>query len=250
MRDITRKFTKRPFYKIIRKLSRNIGYDIIPLSTDDVGRDPYLDMRKFISTEKPVLFDLGANYGQTIDEFNGVFNDCEIYSFEPSPAVFEVLKKKTSHMGNISVWNIGVGSSTTKLLLNENTNQNMSSFLEVGEDGWGSVEHKTSVSVTTIDKFCEEQNIKKIDVLKIDTQGFELEVFKGAKISMLENRIGLLYFEITFIDMYKDLPSFGELFDFAINNGFELITIYPIKYKNNMAGWTDVLFKNKYYNFE
>ncbi len=250
MKDIIKKFKKRPFYKIIRKLSRKLGYDIIPLSIDIVGRDPYLDMKKFINNDKPVLFDVGANYGQTINEFTGVFNDYEIHSFEPSPAVFEVLKNKTFHRRNIWIWNYGIGSSIGNLLLNENTNQNMSSFLEIGEDGWGFVKHKTSVPVTTIDKFCEERNIKNIDVLKIDTQGFELEVFKGAKISMQENRIGLLYFEITFIDMYKDLPSFGELFDFATNNGFELITIYPIKYKNNIAAWTDVLLKNKYYDFD
>ena len=90
--------------------------------------------------------------------------------------------------------------------------------------------------------------MQKIDVLKIDTQDFELEVLKGAEISMRENRIGLLYFEVTFIKMYEDLPSFGELYNLAINNEFELVTIYPIKYKDKMAGWTDLLFKHKNYN--
>ena len=123
----------------------------------------------------------------------------------------------------------------------------MSSFLEIGKDGWGSIEHKTTVPVITIDEFCEKQKITKIDVLKIDTQGFELEVLKGAQKSMKENKIGLLYFEVTFIDMYKDLPLFGELYNFAVNNGFELVAIYPIIYKKNLAGWTDVLFKHKNY---
>jgi len=248
MKNIIRKFTKKPVYKIIRKLSRGLGYDIIPLPTQKVGVDPYLDMKKFITNNTPVFFDVGANYGQTIDEIISVFENYEINSFEPSPAVFEFLRNKTSKMEKINIWNCGIGSSAKPLLLNENTHQNMSSFLEIGKDGWGSIDHTTSVPVTTIDKFCEEQNIKRIDVLKIDTQGFELEVFKGAKNSMENNRIGLLYFEVTFIDMYKGIPTFGELYDFAINNGFELITIYPIKYKNNLAGWTDVLFKHKSYN--
>jgi len=243
-----RKYTKRPGYKIIRKLSRKLGYDFISLSTEKVGRDPYLDMKNFVINDNPVFFDVGANYGQTIDEITIVFNNYKIHSFEPSPEVYEYLRNKTSHRRNINIWNYGIGSTKKHLLLNENTNRNMSSFLEIGKEGWGSIEHKTSVPVTTIDDFCEEQEIAKIDVLKIDTQGFELEVFKGAKKSMQENKIGLLYFEVTFIDMYQNLPSFGELYDFAINNGFELITIYPIIYKNNRAGWTDVLFKHKSYN--
>lgn len=248
MKNIIRKYTRRPVYKIIRKLSRKLGYDLIPLSIENVGRDPYLDMRKFIKNDNPVFFDVGANYGQTIDEITEVFKNNEIHSFEPSPGVFEFLRNKTSDRRNINIWNFGIGSSKKHLLLNENTNRNMSSFLEIGKEGWGSIEYKTSVPVTTIDDFCEEQDITKIDVLKIDTQGYELEVFKGARKSMQENRIGLLYFEITFIDMYQNLPSFGELYDIAINNGFELITIYPIKYKNNRAGWTDVLFKHKSYS--
>ena len=248
MRGLIRKYTKKPIYKIIRKLSRSWGYDIITLPKEKLGIDPYLDMSELVFSENPILFDVGANYGQTIDEFTEVFQNNTIHSFEPSPAVFEFLKKKTSTAKNIHIWNYGIGSSPKYLTLNENTNQNMSSFLKMGSDGWGLIERKTSVPVITIDQFCEENKIEKIDVLKIDTQGFELEVFKGAKRCMNENRIGLLYFEVTFIDMYKGLPTFGELYDFAINNGFELVTIYPIKYKNKMAGWTDVLLKNKKYN--
>ncbi|MEP6260728.1 MAG: FkbM family methyltransferase [Gillisia sp.] len=193
------------------------------------------------------FFDIGANYGQTIDEIIGIFNNYEIHSFEPSPSVFEFLRNKRSKVKNLNIWNYEVGSSTKSLILNENTNQNMSSFLEIGKDGWGSIEHKTPVPVITIDEFCEKQKITKIDVLKIDTQGFEFEVLKGTQKSMKENRIGLLYFEVTFIDMYKDLPLFGELYNFAVNNGFELVAIYPIIYKKNLAGWTDVLFKHKNY---
>ena len=241
------KLTKRTGYRIIRKLSRKIGYDLIPLPTEKLGIDPYLDMKKFVDDNHSIFFDVGGNYGQTIDEFRSVFKNCEIHSFEPSPAVFEVLKKKTSTIPNLKVWNYGIGSTSKRLYLNENSHRNMSSFLEMGKDCWGSIEQKVSVPMNTIDNFCEENKIKKIDILKVDTQGFELEVFKGAKKCMQENRIGLLYFEVTFMDMYKELPTFGELYDFATNNGFELVTIYPIKYSNKKAGWTDMLFKHKNY---
>ena len=51
-----------------------------------------------------------------------------------------------------------------------------------------------------------------VDILKSDTQGYDFEVFKGAQQAMRDNRIGLLYFEFIFSDMYKNLPPFDEVF--------------------------------------
>lgn len=231
----------------IREFVRNFGIDVTKYTANTRGIDSYHDIFHIVNREKPMIFDIGANTGQTINNFREIFKNCTINSFEPSPSTFEILKKNSSTMKNVEIWNLGIGSSISTLLLNENTGSDMSSFLELGQAGWGEIKNKTEVSVTTIDQFCQEQNIEIIDVLKIDTQGYEHEVFKGAVNSMLENRIGLLYFEVTFIDMYKGLPSFSTLYDFAINHGFELIAIYPIKYKNKKAGWTDVLFKHKNY---
>ena len=231
----------------VREFVRKFGIDIAKYTADTRGIDSYHDIFQIINCEKPMIFDIGANTGQTITNFREVFKNCTINSFEPSPSTFEILKKNSSKMENVQIWNTGIGSSVSTLLLNENTGSDMSSFLELGQAGWGEIKNKTEVAVTTIDQFCQDQNIEIIDILKIDTQGYEHEVFKGAVNSILENRIGLLYFEVTFIDMYKGLPSFSTLYDFAVNHGFELVAIYPIKYKNNKAGWTDVLFKHKNY---
>jgi FkbM family methyltransferase len=234
--------------RIIQKLVRKLGLDIIRYRPESMGLNPYFDMSKFIKSKQPMILDVGANKGQTINTLNDEFKSCFIHSFEPSPSTFKILKDNTTKMKNVSVWNCGMGSETNNLFLNENTYSDMSSFLELDAQGWGEINSKTSVKVTTIDDFCREQNIEKIDILKLDTQGFELEILKGAKSTFLKNKIGLLYFEVTFIDMYKGLPSFYTLYEFCINHGFELVSIYPIHYNNqNMAGWTDVLFKHKSY---
>jgi len=248
MRTKFKKYSRKTGYKVLRKIARKFGYDIILREPSKTGIDPYIDMARIVKTEQPMLFDIGANYGQTIDDFREVFKNPMIHSFEPSPEVFGPLKNKVSRINNVSVWNYGVGASQGSLLLNENNQQNMSSFLEIGNDGWGEIDHKTKVPIITVDEFCEDHNIERIDVLKIDTQGFELEVLKGALNSLKAGNIGLLYFEVTFIDMYRGLPGLDELYKFAKDNGFELVAIYPIKYRNNMAGWTDMLFKNRNYN--
>ena len=242
-----KKFFKRPFYRLFRKISRKFGYDLVNLRNLKTGLDPYLDMKKFIGCKNPLIFDVGANYGQTIDNFEFVFNNYKINSFEPSPYVFKGLKNKVASKKDVQAWNYGLGSRTGFLTLNENSHRSMTSFLSIGKDGWGTIESQVQVPVITIDDFCKENNINHIDILKIDTQGFELEILKGAKSMLEENNIGLLYFEVTFIDMYEELPSLGELYDFVKNMNFELISIYPIKYKNHKAGWTDVLFMHKAY---
>jgi len=248
MRKIIKKFHYHFGYEI-RNVFRRLGYDIVKFRPEKMGVYAYHDMAKFVTSKKPVLFDVGAHKGQTIIRLNDVFKNCIIHAFEPSPSTFELLKENTAKLKHVTIWNNAMGSATTTMFFNENTVSEMSSFLELGDHGWGKISNRTSVNVTTIDAFCETQKIEKIDVLKLDTQGFELEILKGAETSISKHKIGLLYFEVTFLDLYKGLPSFTALFDFAIACGFELVTIYPLQYgRNNIALGTDILFIHKSYH--
>jgi hypothetical protein len=86
-----------------------------------------------------------------------------------------------------------------------------------------------------------------VDILKSDTQGYEFEVFKGAEQAMRRNRIGLLYFEFIFSDMYQGLARFDEVFGHLADRGFLLVSIYDINHQNNLASWIDALFVNREY---
>lgn len=79
---------------------------------------------------------------------------------------------------------------------------------------------QTSISVTTSDQQCLENNINKIDYLKIDTQGYELNVLKGS-VGSLKN-IRFLDIEVEFNQMYENQPIFSEVDLFLRNHGFEL----------------------------
>jgi hypothetical protein len=86
-----------------------------------------------------------------------------------------------------------------------------------------------------------------VDILKSDTQGYDLEVFKGAEQAMHRQQIGLVYFEFIFSDMYKKLPAFDEVFRHLIDRDFALVSIYEFHHQNRLAGWCDALFVNKTY---
>lgn len=66
------------------------------------------------------------------------------------------------------------------------------------------------VQTRTIDGFCEQENIEKIDLLKIDTEGFDLEVLEGARKIISQKGIDVIYTELTFM---KDTNKFSRAFD-------------------------------------
>ncbi|MFN2542396.1 MAG: FkbM family methyltransferase, partial [Chthoniobacterales bacterium] len=86
------------------------------------------------------------------------------------------------------------------------------------------------------------------DILKSDTQGYELEVFKGAEEVIRENRIGLIYFEFIFAEMYRDLPPFDQVYRYLVERDFLLVGIYNFHRQNDLASWADILFVNREYH--
>jgi FkbM family methyltransferase len=194
---------------------------------------------------RPLVFDVGANMGQTVQAFRKAFRDPQIHSFEPSPVSFDLLRMNTATIPDVHVWNRALGSSRGQMTLQENNTPEMTSFLPLSNFGWGSVIKQTRVDVDTVDAFCLEQHIDRIDILKSDTQGFDLEVFKGAERMFQQNRIGVVFSEIIFNDMYKNLPSVSQIFDFLISHNFVLVSFYELAYQEGLASWADALFVHR-----
>jgi FkbM family methyltransferase len=224
-----------------------LGFDIYQFRSDQVGYDPIRDIRKFSHMDNPLIFDVGANVGQSILRFSNQFPNYYIHSFEPSPSIFLELKKQARRYKNVRLWNCALGSSSGIMTLYENSNSDMSSFLSLGKSGWGTITKETPVEVKTIDQVVCEEKIDFIDILKSDTQGFDLEVFKGAEETFKSNKIGFVFFEVNFSDIYNNSPSFSEEFDFLIRRNFRLVSFYRFYYHNNLAQWTDALFVHESY---
>lgn len=232
----------------VRRFAWRMGYDIVRFRGVSMGVNPIVDMQQFLKGQgAPLILDVGANDGKSIDAFKRAFPDCTIHSFEPSPTTYEQLQAHCCRLKGVTAWNLGVGSCNSTLQLQENERSVMSSFLSPGEVCGGRIVRTTDVQVVTLDSFCMEQDIDFIHVLKSDTQGFDFEVLKGAGLLMKENRIGLIYFEFTFSEMYKGLPSFHEVFGHLLDNNFALVGFYEFHYLKKLASWTNVLFVNREY---
>ena len=140
-----------------------------------------------------------------------------------------------------------MGSEIKKNEFFENEYSDMSSFLQIDRLGWGKIKNKILIETNSVDNYCKTNNIAKIDVLKSDTQGFELEVFKGAVQMMQSNNIHLAYFEFIFSDLYKELPPFHEIYQLLSENNFRLVNFYDFHYQEGMLSWADCLFVNSNY---
>jgi FkbM family methyltransferase len=227
----------------LRAIIRNLGYEINRVQSTELGADPYYDMRALTNNrERLICFDVGANVGQTIGYLRNSLRRPVIHSFEPGCEAFDELARRCSGIPDVHLNNFALGSHRTMLELNEHTHTDLSSFLELGTDGRGTVKQKITVEVRTVDDYCADRDIRQIDILKSDTQGFDLEVIKGAGNLIGQHRVQLIFLEITFSEMYKGLPRLDEIYRFLTDRGFALVTFYKFYYKNGQAGWTDAMF--------
>ena len=95
-----------------------------------------------------------------------------------------------------------------------------------------------------------EQGVKDLEtprvLLKLDTQGYDLEVFKGAENMMREGKVGLIFVEITFSEIYAGLPSVDEILHFLFEHGFHLQCFYGFAFHRSLVSWTNALFVHDY----
>ena len=164
-----------------------------------------------------VLFDVGANTGiylRTALEVLG--RDVTAYSFEPQSASFRELKQIMSGLSKVHLRQAAVGKEPGVARLE------FQSDLDIGASigGQGNRESFSAeaVPIITIDQFCEQEGIRSIDLLKIDTEGYEMEVLLGASKMIESGAVRSIQFEFGetflatphhFIDFWKLLsPRF------------------------------------------
>jgi FkbM family methyltransferase len=216
----------------------------ISRAPNGIGGNPFLDMRNIIGHDHPIVFDVGANVGQSVNSFRSYFQNAQVHSFEPSPAIFQKLVQNVGNGALQHNWNCALGASQSEMELLENKSSEWNSFLKPGATGRTAITNKVKVPVDTASNFCREHGIPAIDILKSDTQGYDLEVFKGAIDLFTRNAVKLVYCEMIISELYEGAPSFGDLYNFLIHQGFALVSFYEIAYENGLAGWTDGLFVN------
>jgi FkbM family methyltransferase len=231
--------------KILKKILKVIGYKISKTSKILLlDEDVFVAIKKELIGNKLVFFDIGANWGQTIKKMSSNYPDAKVHAFEPSKNCFESLKVNFKN-NTVSLHNLAVGSSSSQLEFNEYSWSALNSLLKRAY-GTAEILETYLVDVVTIDEFCKNNAVSHINLLKTDTEGYELNVLEGASEMMRRNKIQFVYVEIFFNENYVGQSSFGDIYNFLLENGFELVRFYDVLYTNDgVASKTDTLFINK-----
>jgi len=159
-------------------------------STRAFGREITLDISRIIEQPK-IMFDVGANIGQTVELWVSEFESPQIHSFEPVERLFRRLQNS---VGNKAICNqLGVGNKNEEITIHYGKHDVSHSFVydNVGKGG-------EPAQVVTLDSYCEDKGIDHIDVLKIDVEGFEHQVIQGAEKMLKKGGIDILQIEVGF----------------------------------------------------
>ena len=179
------------------------------------GVDPAADLRgAFPSLAIGTVFDVGANEGQSAEAYLARYPDAYVTCFEPSRMTFDRLQARLA--GNPRVRCIRAAVSDRRGTGSfQATGESAGRRLLDGAEGGGQQDTE-DVPLLTLDAFCSENGTARIDYLKIDTEGHELEVFGGAAQLLAEERIGILEVELgmnpenTYHTRFEDAKAYLE----------------------------------------
>jgi FkbM family methyltransferase len=210
-----------PLYRFCRRYVNR--YD--SLNNGDMRSNGELRWLREVLPMCSTVFDVGANVGDWTAYALGINPHLKIHCFEPSAVTYQLLEAR-GIPGKVFLNNRGLGAVSGELILH------------VSEEGGGSnsVYKRTALNVVstqtewiqvdTLDAYCERHGTRQIDLLKLDVEGHELAVLKGAMSMLDAGRIQRIQFEYggTFIDARVLLK---DMFDLLVPYGYQIYKIYP-----------------------
>ena len=194
------------------------------------------------------IIDIGANKGQFALAARKTFPEARIDSFEPLSAAADIFEKVFQNDDNTFLHRIAVGKKEDVATIHVSNKADSSSLLPIGENqvslfpGTEEFEQR-SIKVAPLNSIIEMNDIQQPAMLKIDVQGYELEVLYGCQ--SLFHKINYIYCECSFVELYKDQALTHEIIEFLNQNGFKLSGIYHVHYnKLGVAIQADFLFSS------
>ncbi len=237
---------------------------ILSLSLNAKGYKNYGDFNKtgekafikLINKEIKFSIDVGANIGN-YTKLLLLETDSTIFSFEPLPKAFGKLKTiKEKFSDRLKIFNIALGDKNTNLEINygDETSEK-ASFLK-NLEGLSFVgdynKHSMLIEVKKLDDYEEILPVKNIDLIKIDTEGYEYEVLVGAQKILSKYKPKFIQIEFNWHQMIKKqtLYSFSKLIPFSdvfqiLPNGNKLIEVDPMRPESNIYHLSNFVFIRK-----
>jgi FkbM family methyltransferase len=186
------------------------------------GCDLFFDLGRCFGLGRfKTVFDVGANVGQSAAEYARVFPAASIYSFEPVAATYRELEAAVAPLGRVKPFRLAFGATPGEATIQVPPDSRTSSIGRAVAGGVPEV-----VPVRRVDDFLGEQGLRAVDFMKIDTEGFEIEVLRGAERALREHRVGMLYIEAGPYRTEAHFTPLAELTEHLRGHGYELFGVY------------------------
>lgn len=219
-------------------LNHNIGYDLVRFSGQHNLR-AHLS-RLLDEYQIDIIIDVGANEGQFGLFLRSIGFKGGVYSFEPVADAYAKLEEVSAKDEQWHTFNFALGSEPGESYINVSNSTSFSSLLTPSDyalDHWENshVDHKQKIFIKTLSDCYSEgmfPESKRI-FLKMDTQGYDLEVFKGAD-AMLSNVCAILS-ELSLIAVYNDMPDYKQSLSVFESSGFSVSGMYPITRNKDLS---------------
>ena len=207
-----------------------------------------------LDPDMKIIFDIGANVGNVSMNLIEAFPGAIVYSFEPGHKTFELLKQNLlawGEKGRSKLFKLGFYDEAKEGRLNITNFNGANSMLNLTQ------EYKTmnpkirpkgseSIDLIRLDDFVKENNIKHIDLVKIDVEGVEKQVLLGGR-EAFTNIIDTVLIEISFVRTPRRSGEYIELFKLMHEFGFSPAKIYDLAHSTGSKDWKlaqfDCVFK-------
>lgn len=193
-----------------------------------------------------LIFDVGANIGQTSIAFRLEFPHARIVAFEPFSHIFDLLQRNTRKY-NIECRKLALSNeSIEKEVLIESLDP-VWGYTNIGvtPTEHAKTGHIENITITTVDEFVHRHNIEHIDILKTDTEGFDLHVVQGAKDFISRKGIHSIISEVSISPDDTEHTQFHDMDHILKSSGYELYSFYDFSHipENGRLNFFNALWK-------
>jgi FkbM family methyltransferase len=233
----------------IKKASRILRSPRLALAFFRHGVFAGVEHYSVLNPEFKTIVDIGANKGQFALACRERVPHARIISFEPLKAPAKIFKALFAQDDKVYLNEVAIGPQTKRSAMHVSAHEDSSSLLPIGPNQialYPGTQEKSiiEIDVAPLSSYLMPESIKSPAMLKIDVQGFEMEVLKGCE-STIE-KFDFIYCECSFIELYSGQKLAYEVIEWLHQRQFNFVGIFNTSYdRSGQAIQADFLFKQE-----